>query len=336
MIINPEYAAANEIARIFQFPSAFKIDTFSKGHVELLHFHISKDSPLNGDTIFNIRNNMHCNILVCTVMRGEHVIIPNGDFTFREGDTVGIVANRQDAIAFFKKIGLMTSRVSNALIAGGGKISYYLAQNLIKSGIDTTIIELDFNRCEQLSELLPQATIICGNATDQNLLEQEGLERFQGFAALTGLDEENILLALFAKERSKAKVITKINRINFTSVINNLDLDSIINPQVITADYIIKYARSMSNSLNSDVENLYKLEDGKAEALEFLIKEDSAVTNVPLQDLKMRKNTLICSIYRGGNVIVPSGQDRIQVGDSVIVVMADHRISDIKDILEDK
>lgn len=335
MIINPELAAANEIARIFQFPSAIRVDTFAKGHVELLHFKVTKGSPLIALKLFNLHQTLHSNVLVCTVIRGDKVIIPNGDFEFVANDIVSIVAKRRDAIDFFRKIGLEKNRVSNTIIAGGGKISYYLAKSLLMSGIKTTIIEINQQRCEFLSEQLPKATILCGDATDKELLSEECIEKAAGFAALTDLDEENILLSLYANGISSAKTVTKVNRINFTSVINKLDLGSIIYPRVITAEYIIKYVRSMNNSLNSNVEALYKLEDGKAEVLEFLLKENSAVCNIPLQNLKIRKNTLICCIYRNHQVIVPSGQDCMMPGDSVMIATSGYNISDIKEILED-
>lgn len=337
MIINPELTAANEISKVFQFPSAIRVDTFAKGRVELLHFKIGNNSPLCGLKLSKFHATLHCNdILVCTIARNsEEVIIPNGDFEFQENDVVAIVSERRNAIDFFRKIGIVKNRVGNAILAGGGKVSYYLAKSLLASGIRVTIIEVDRERCDILSELLPHATVICGDATDQNLLLQEGLEHAQGFAALTGLDEENILLSLYANDISNAKTVTKINRINFHSVINELNLGSIIYPRIITSDYILKYARSTYNSKDSNVETLYKLANGKAEALEFIIKADSAVAGIPLADLHFRKNTLICCIYRNGKVIIPSGQDIMMAGDSVLVVLSGYRISDIKEILED-
>lgn len=337
MIINPELTAANEISKVFQFPSAIRVDTFAKGRVELLHFKIGNNSPLCGLKLSKFHATLHCNdILVCTIARNsEEVIIPNGDFEFQENDVVAIASERRNAIDFFRKIGIVKNRVGNAILAGGGKVSYYLAKSLLASGIRVTIIEVDRERCDILSELLPHATVICGDATDQNLLLQEGLEHAQGFAALTGLDEENILLSLYANDISNAKTVTKINRINFHSVINELNLGSIIYPRIITSDYILKYVRSTYNSKDSNVETLYKLANGKAEALEFIIKADSAVAGIPLADLHFRKNTLICCIYRNGKVIIPSGQDIMMAGDSVLVVLSGYRISDIKEILED-
>ena len=336
MIINPELTAANEISKVFQFPSAIRVDTFAKGRVELLHFKIGSNSPLIGLKLSKFHATLHCNnVLVCTITRNDsEVIIPNGDFEFAANDIVTIVAKRRDAIDFFRKIGMEKKRVTNTILAGGGKISYYLAKSLLMSGIKTTIIEINHDRCEFLSEQLPKATIICGDASDKELLSEECLENAGGFAALTDMDEENILLSLYANGISSAKTVTKVNRINFTSVINKLDLGSIIYPRVITAEYIIKYVRSMNNSLNSNVESLYKLEDGKAEVLEFLLKDNSSVCNIPLQELKFRKNTLICCIYRDNQVIVPSGQDCMRPGDSVMVATSGYNVSDIEEILE--
>lgn len=335
MIINPELTAAREIARMFQFPSAIRVDSFARGHVEMLHCKLTKDSPLIGVRLSNLHQKVKVNVLVCEVIRGEEVIIPNGNFVFEENDIIAIASNRRNAMTFFKNAGIMKNPVKNAILAGGGKISYYLAKNLIMSGIDVTIIEQNPIRAEFLSEELPEATIILGDATDQSVLAQEEYETADGFACLTGLDEENILLALHVNANSKAKTVTKINRISFQNVIDKLDLGSIVYPRVTTADYIVKYVRSTSAAQNdNNVETLYKLANGKAEALEFNITDKSGITDIPLQQLKIRKNTLIGSIYRNGKVIFPGGQDMIKVGDTVMVVLSGYRLSDIEDILE--
>ena len=227
-------------------------------------------------------------------MRGDEVIIPNGNFEFQEKDVITIASTRKNAIDFFRKIKSVKHRVSSAILAGGGAVSYDLAKSWLATGIHVTIIDVDPERCDYLSEELPDATIICGDATDQTLLSQEGLEHAEGFAALTGVDEENILLSLYANEISNARTVTKINRLNFTSVINSLNLGSIVYPRIITADYILRHVRSTCFSRNSNVEKLYKLANGRVEALEFTIKEDSAVAGIPLQNLHFRKNTLIC------------------------------------------
>lgn len=334
MVINPEYAAASEIARIFRFPSAIKIDTFAKGRVELLRFRITSNSTLQNFKVMDIRGRLGCDVLVCMVHRGEEVVIPSGDFSFQEKDIVAIVAAPKKASEFFKKIGVETNRVANTILVGGGKITYYLAYRLLAAGIEVKIIEQNRSRCEELSELLPHADIICGDGTDKNLLMEEGLSHVEGFAALTNFDEENILLSLFARSKTKGKLVTKINRINFDEIIEQLNLDSIVYPKYITTEYIIQYVRSMQASMGSNVENLFKLDDNKAEALEFNITESSELVGVPLERLNIKKNILICCINRRGTIIIPGGQDIIQVGDSVIVVLTDQRLHDITDILE--
>ncbi len=334
MIINPEFSSASEIARIFQFPSAIKIDTFSKGRIEMIHFRVTEDCKLNDYGLIHIRSTLKCDVLVCTVTRGDKVIIPRGDFIFKAGDMVAIVTTPANATDFFRKIGINIGRIHTAMIVGGSTIGYYLAKRLLSVGTEVKIIEKDPARCEQLSELLPKATIICGNGMDQNLLSEEGLAHVQGFAALTGFDEENILLSLYAKKVSKAKVVTKINRITFNSVLDDLKLDSITYPRLLTADMITKHARSMNASLNSNVENLYKLQDGKVEALEFYIKEENPlITNIPLLKLPIKKNILVCCINRHNNIIIPDGQDVLLPGDSVVVVLTGERLNDITDIL---
>lgn len=337
MIINPELTAAREIAKMFQFPSAIRVDTFARGHVEMLHCKLTKDSPLIGIKLANLHQKLKVNVLVCEVIRGDEVIIPNGNFIFEENDIIAIASNRRNAMTFFKNAGIMKNPVKNAILAGGGKISYYLAKALILSGIDVTIIEQNPSRADFLAEELPEATIILGDATDQALLEQEEYQTADGFACLTGLDEENILMALHVNATSKAKTVTKVNRITFQNVIDKLDLGSIIYPRVTTANYIVKYVRSASAAQHdNNVETLYKLANGKAEALEFNITDKSGITDIPLQQLKIRKNTLIGCIYRNGNVIFPGGQDMIRVGDTVMVVLSGYRLSDIEDILEDR
>ncbi|MGI6094662.1 MAG: Trk system potassium transporter TrkA [Lachnospiraceae bacterium] len=333
MIINPEYTAAMEVARIFRFPSAITIETFSKGKVELLHFRVKEGSILHNMKVMDIHARLRCNILVCMVKRDDEVQIPSGDFVLQEKDIVSIIAPHKKAGEFFKRIGVETKRVKNTMLIGGGRLTYYLAERLLRSGIDVKIIEQDAKRCQELSELLPKANIVLGDGTDKKLLQEEGIDEIEGFAALTDNDEENIMVTLFARKISKAKLVTKINRINFDEVIDELNLDSIVYPKFLTAQYILQYARSMQDSLESNVENLYKM-DGGAEALEFYIKEKSPVVGVPLSQLQIRKNILVCCINRNGDIMMPTGHSTIEVGDTVII-MSKHSLFDIRDILGD-
>lgn len=333
LVINPELITANEIARIFQFPSAVKIDTFSKGRLELIHFRVTKECLLCGIELMHLKESLGFNVLIPLVTRGEEIIIPRGNFVFEEGDIASVVTTPQTATMFFRKIGFTSGRTRTAMLVGGGTISYYLAQRLLSAGINTKIVEIDENVCNELSEKLPDAVVIHGDGTDEKLLLQEGLEKADGFVALTGLDEENILLSLLAKKLGNSKSVCKINRINFNSLLGEIKVDTTVFPRLLTADLIIKYARSMNDSLGSNVENLYRLEDGKAEALEFFVKEASGVTDTPLAKLKMKKDINICSITRGSQVIFPTGNDVIKVGDYVVVVMKHLGMKDIKDIL---
>lgn len=333
MIVNPEYAAAVEVARILRFPSVIKIDTFAKGKVELLKFKIQQGSKLHNFMLMDISARLHCDVLVCAVERGDEVIIPNGSFMLQEKDVISIVASPKNASEFFKKIGVLTHQVKDAMLVGGGDISYYLAEQLLNMGINVKIIEKKHERCEELSEKFPKAIIINGEGIDQNLLIEEGLSTVEAFASLTNLDEENIMLSLFAKSQTKAKLITKVNRITFDAVINELDLGSVICPKFITAEYIIRYVRAMQNSIGSNIETLYRIIENKAEALEFLVKEDAPIVGIPLQELNLKENILICCINHKGKIITPRGQDRICVGDTVIIVTTNTGLNDISDIL---
>lgn len=333
MIINPEYAAATEISRILRFPSAMKIDTFAKGRVEILKFRIREGSSLIHYRVSDISAKLHCDVLVCAVDRDGETIIPNGNFIMEEQDVVYFIASPRNAAQFFKKIGVETHQVKNAMIVGGGKIAYYLAKQLLNMRIKVTIVELNKERCEELSDSLPEAVIIQGDATDETTLLEEGLSSMESFVALTNLDEENILLSLFAGSKSKAKLVTKINRVNFNEVIDQMDLGSVIYPKKITTDSILQYVRAMQNSIGSNVETLYQIADGKAEALEFYIRKEGPVVNIPLEKLRLKDHILIGYINRGGKVITPRGQDSLQVGDTVIVVTTNQGLRDICDIL---
>ncbi len=334
MIINPELASAIEISRLLRFPSAIELDTFAKGRVELLKFKLLPEFQLSGMSVMEIVDKLRCNVLICGVERGEEVFIPSGNFVLQDNDLISIMASPKNSASFFKKVGIHTHQVKNALIVGGGTLGYYLAALLIDLKIKVRIVENNQERCQQLSELLPEATVICGDGTDKKLLLQEGLTQTESFITLTNMDEENIFLSLFAKKNSKAKLITKVNRIAFDDIIDGLDIGSVIYPKYITADYILQYVRAMENSLSSNVETLYHILDNQAEALEFSVKEASSVTDIPLSQLNLKENLLIACINRNGSIQIPRGQDTIQVGDTVIIVTSVKGLRDLKDILK--
>ena len=334
MIINPELAAAQEVSRLLRFPMAIKIDTFARGRVELLKFRVTPELGLDGMPISKMSDTFRCDILVCAIENKDGIAIPGGTHVIHDGDTVSILATPQNAALFFKKIGLKTHQVKNAIIVGGGTISYYLAKALLASKIHVKIIEINKERCETLSELLPEATIINGDGTSKALLMAEGLANTESFVALTNLDEENIFLALFAKTKSSAKLVAKVNRLAFDDVVDSLDIGSVIYPKYITADHILQYVRAMRNSIGSNVETLYHILDNKAEALEFVIRDNGPVVGKTLSELNLKKNLLVGCLNRNGVVRIPRGQDRIQIGDTVIIVTTNKGLCDISDILD--
>ncbi|SHK07208.1 Trk system potassium transporter TrkA [Hespellia stercorisuis] len=334
MTINPEFAAATEISRVLRFPSAIKIDTFAKGKVELLEFIINEDSMLHDISVADVTKKVKSDVLICAVKRGDEVVIPNGSFMLKENDVVSIVASPLNSGSFFRQIGVQTHQVHNAMIVGGGTIAYYLSEILLAMGIDVTIIEKDRERCEQLSELLPNAVIINGDATNQDILIEEGIEHCESFVSLTGIDEGNIFLSLFARNRSKAKIVTKINRISFDDIIHTFNLGSLICPKFITAEYIVRYVRAMQNTIGSNVETLYRIADSDAEALEFKIRENTPLVGIPLEELSLKDHLLIACVSRNRKIIIPNGKTQIAVGDTVIVVTTQKGLQDIKDILK--
>ncbi len=332
MIINPEYAAACEIARLLKFPSAIKVDTFAKGRVELMKCKIGEGSVLGGKPLTYISGGLKCDVLICSVERGEEVYIPSGNFELQEKDVISIIASSRKANEFFRKIGMTTNRIKNCMIIGGGETTYYLAKQLLPMGMEIKIIEQDKQRCNELSELLPQAMIIHGDGTERNLLYEEGMPQAHSFVSWTNLDEENIMLSLFAKSVSKAKTITKVHRIAYDEILDSMDLGSVLYPKHITAEYILQYVRAMQNSIGSNIETLYQLIEDKVEALEFRVHEKSELVGVPLKELRLKENLLIGCINRKGNIITPGGQDTIEVGDTVVVATS-QGFHDLKDIL---
>ena len=333
MSLNPEFATATEMARLLRVPSAIQIDTFAKGRVELLKFKIKPEFNMDGLAVSGLAERFKCDVLICGVERDGEVSIPGGNFILKDNDRVSIVASPKNSAAFFKKIGLATNQVKNALIVGGGTLGYYLAKQLLHMKIKVRIVERDLRRCDELSELLPGAVIINGDGTDKKLLLQSGLPSAEAFVPLTNIDEENIFLSLYAKEQSNAKLVTKVNRFAFDSIIDKLDLGSVIYPKYITADYILQYVRAMQNSIGSNVETLYQILDNKAEALEFSIREHGPVVGVPLMDLSLKKNLLVACINHNGRIIIPRGHDQIEIGDTVIIVTTQKGLQDVNDIL---
>lgn len=334
MIINPDLETSNEAAHILYLPTALEVNSFAHGQAEMTKIKIPEGNSLDGMSIATLGRNIATNILICAVERDGEVYIPSGNFTLQKDDIISFVASRDVAKSFLEKIGFKTNRVKDTMIIGGGRTSYYLASQLLQMGIDVKIIEKDKNRCIELSDLLPKATIINGDGTDEELLKEEGLEYTESFVPLTGIDEENILLTLYARQISNAKVITKINKISFKNVINNLDLGSVVYPRYITSEAIIAYVRAKKDSMNSNIETLYHMFDNRIEAIEFRVSEKCEVTNIALKELSLKKGLLISFINRNGRIIIPSGHDCILPGDTVMIVTSHTGFNDIRDILK--
>ena len=333
LVINPEYAAAEEIARILRFPAAIKIEPFAKGKVELIKFRLPEDSHIVGMSVKDVMIRYKCDVLVCTIERGDDSYIANGDFVFEAKDIVTIVASPKNAKEFFKIINYKGHSIKNAIVVGGGVITHYLCEILDRSGITLKIIEKDRKVCEELAGLFPACKIINGNATDKELLLEEGVKSAGAFVALSKHDEENILLSLFVQEVCQGKLITKINRIDYDNVLNRLELDTTICPTHITSDVILRYVRSARKTRGSNIETLYNIIPGEVEATEFIIKERSLIAEKPLSKLRFKENVLVAAIYRDKKVIIPRGNDVIQAGDAVVIVSKRTGLHDITEVL---
>lgn len=333
MAVNPEFAAAQEISRLIQIPSAMEVDTFAKGRVNLVKIRILEGSVLDQLMLADFSSKIGTDALVCIVEREKEVYIPGGDFVLQVGDKIYVTMQIAALNDFLNKIGIKEKPIKKVMIAGGGTLGYYLGKILTEARIQVKIIEQNEKRCAQLSELIPKAMIIHGNATDKQLMIEEDIETTDAVVAATNFDEENLLLALYVNKVSSAKMITRINRLSFEDVLGDLPIGSAVTPKDITAEYIIRYIRSMQNSYGSNVETLYRMVDNRVEALEFNVDSEAKVTRATLGELKIKKNTLICCIHRNKKIIRPAGHDRIQPGDSVVVVTTNRGLNGIDEIL---
>ena len=335
MVINPELTTAEEFARVLIFPTAAKVEVFEKGRIELVEHKLSEDSRLDGLSIAEIYKRTNIRFLICAVQRDSKIFVPTGDFILRAGDRINIAASHKDLERFFRMCGALKDKIKTVMIVGGGKICYYLSRQLLAMGMRVKIIEQDYKRCTELAELLPKATIIHGDGTDQELLQEEGIDDADSFVAITGIDEENIIMSLYANMNTGAKVVTKVNRDSYIDLASQIGLDTIISPKYITTSNILSYVRSQSAALDSNIESLYHLVSNKVEAIEFKVRENiPGIVGIKLAAMELKKNILICAIVRKRDIIIPSGLDTIEIGDSVVVVCKEHRISELKDILD--
>ena len=332
MTVNPEYETANEISRIIRFPSAANLDSFAGGRVEIARVRIHSDNPLCDMPIHEIRKKTKAKVIICAVQRNDSVFIPSGDFVLHCDDVISITGTRAELSSFMKQTGVYKQKIKNVMIVGGGRIAYYLAKLLSDTGRNIKLIELKDERCRHMSDMLDDVTVIHGDGTDQDILEEQCIDGQDALIALTGIDEENIIVSMYAESKGVNKVITKVNRHSY-SILNDIGLETVVSPQIVAGNLVTRYVRALHNSAgNSQIQTLYKLVGGKVEAAEFIVPEDAGYLNIPFKELELMPNLLIGCIIRKGKIIFPGGDDVMKANDSVIVVTAGRIIEDLHDI----
>ena len=334
MALNPERATALEIGRLLRFPFASNIESFAKGRVEMVEFRAQEHDVVVGHALKDLaRMRGLPQVLYAVIEREGRVIIPTGDFIIQAGDRVHVAGDMVTITAYFQYLGKNSLRIRRVMLLGGGRISYYLAKMLVPMGIRVSMIEINERKANHLSELLPEVNVIYGDGTDQELLDQEGLRDMDAFVTLSDRDEENLMTGLFAVRQGVPKVIVKNNRVAYADLINSLGLDSVVSPRSITCANILRYVRGRVNSEGTKVERLYRLMDGKAEALEFIARAGDTYIGIPLKDLRTRPGVLVAVIVRKGQVIVPFGNDHIEAGNSVVILSRDSGIKDLNEVI---
>lgn len=320
MVVNPELAAAIEISRLVSFPSAISIGTFADGKVSLIEYRIESGNPLVGKAISTLKEKYTSRIIICAINRGSEIFIPKGDFVIAVGDNIHIAGSNKGLNDFLYSLGQNEKKIKSVMIVGGSLIAFYLSRMLIDGGIQVKIIEKKENKCEYLCETIPEAMVIYGDGTEKELLDAEGISYTGAFIALTDMDEENLIMSMYAAYKGVSKVITKINRLEYTSVIKKAGIDRVISPKHIAANEIVRYVRSMESMGGDSIKTLYRIIGQQAEMIEFVATSETYHLNVPIIELPLKKNLLITAIVRGDDVIIPKGKNCIMEGDTVIIV----------------
>ncbi len=336
VIVNPELECAREISRILRLPSATRVDAFSKGSAEIVEHRVREGGRLDGLQLKQLPQSFNAKVLVGVVERGGEAIIPNGDFTLRSGDLLSITGADKELRKFFIATGQYKKPVRRVMIMGGGRIAVYLARMLLDSGMSVTVVEANRSRCDELCDLIPEANVIFGDATRSEVLLEEGILSCDAFVALTGDDGDNIITSMYAKHMDVGKIVVKVNREYYDRILDSAGLDSVVAPRTLVAQQLARYVRAMSNSIGSSMETLYKLADGKVEALEFKVSQGSKVIGVPLKDLKLKPNIIISAIVRGNRTILPGGDTEICAGDHAVVVTKAGWLKVLDNIIEDE
>ncbi len=334
MAINPEMQVATEIERLLKYPGFLKRDTFARGRLEIVELLVEEDSPLCNVTLMTLGNVVKCRVLVCSVLRGGKAIIPGGNFVVQEGDRLFVTATTKNLSTLLRNLGLISHPAKRVMIAGGGHVSYYLAQRLAKSGVAVQLFERNLTRCEELAELLPTVSVLHGDVSDQPLLDSEGLADCDAFVSLTGLDELNVMTSLFAHSRGVGQVITKLGRLESSELLNSLPLGSVLSPKELCTDIIVRYVRAMQNQTGAALA-VHMIADGQVEAAEFVVDDTTRQTGVPLRELKLRRGVLVAGISHGATTEIPDGNTTLQKGDIVVIVSEEDRdIHQLNDIFE--
>ena len=334
MSINPEFNAAQDIFSVLRFPGVLNVEKFAKGRAEIAEFRLPKSSPLANMSLIEISKKFKIKFLVCAVRRGEETHIPKGDFVLLQDDRISFVAAPPEGERFLRAAGIEVRLPRHIIVAGAGKIAFYLTRMLKSIGIHPTVIESDYEKCQNFNEAFPDCLVLHGDGSDRELLAEERIDSADAFVSLTGTDEVNILLSMYATSRRVPKVVTKVSRFSMVDLVGDEKLGSIISPKEITADQMISYVRALENSGASNVETLYRIVDNTIEALEFNVREfDRRLIDIPLKDLRLKDNLLIGCIIRQGRVIVPNGLDTIMLDDHLIIVTTNKRLSDLPNIL---
>ena len=333
LLVNSELEAAHELARLIKYPAALEVTSFAKSRIEMMKLPINEGHKLANTALKNLKSVIGYDLFIGMIERDDEIIVPNGATILKPGDMIWVVTSAKDAMQFLKKTDFLSTKVKNVMMVGGGETSVYLTKLLSAMDIQVKIIENDRDRCEHLASELPNAVIINGDGTDVNLLGEEDIYGMDAFVAWTNIDEENVMLSSYVKSISKAKLMTKVHRVNYDEILKSMNIGSILYPKKITSDYILRYVRALENGMGSNVETLYRLRDGRVEALEFIVSEDAKdYTGRPLMELPIMRNVLICSIMRKGTVFTPSGADTLECGDSVIVMTTYRGMNDLRDI----
>ena len=334
LVINPELEAAKDIKQNIDFPDALNVESFLDGRLKLVEFQIDENSPIAGVSLFDFKQKYFPHLLVCIIKREDKVIIPSGNNFIKAGDRIYITGSNSEIIKFQDALGKNNKKIKSAFIIGAGIISHYLVQELLKDKIQVKIVELNPKKANKFSEYLPQATIINADGSNVDVLKEENFKNYDSCISITGIDEVNMFISIYAKKIGIKKIITKLNKLSFVDILGENSFQSIITPKKIIADNIVKVVRSIASKKKNLIENLYRLENNKVEAVELLINSKSKVSNIPLKDLKIKKNLIIAYIIRNNVAIFPKGTDVIKEGDRVIIITAESFFDDINHIIE--